>query len=356
MPAIDPLFEAVVADGASDLHLHVGREPHYRVNGSLVKMPRQRVLTEAGLVSMLLEICPPERWEAFASSGDLDFAYAWRDGLRFRVNYRLSREGCGAVFRLIPNKIQSLEAIGAPPALKQFALFRSGLVLVTGPTGSGKSTTLAALIDYINSTERRFILTIEDPIEFIHQNKESTISQREVGTDVESFSAALRNAVRQDVQVVLVGEMRDLETVRLAITAAEMGMLVYATMHTNSAIKTIDRIVDIFPADEQANMRESLAVSLRAVCSQRLLKRTDGRGRVAAHEILIQTPAVSNLIRENKTIQINQVILSNRAMGMQLLDDQLLMLARSGVITGEDAYRKADNKEPFREFAPEGRL
>ncbi len=354
MATIDRFLDRILTEGASDLHLHSGKEPRHRMSGSLVPIPGEPPIHDVAMLSMLHEICPAEKWAIFEATGDFDFAYSHGDGSRFRVNYNVNRHGLSAVFRAIPGAIPTLEQIGAPEALKQFALFQSGLVLITGPTGSGKSTTLAALIDHINSTIRRFILTIEDPVEFVHPLKESTITQREVGDDVASFSAALRNAVRQDVQVVLVGEMRDLETVRLAITAAEMGMLVFATLHTNSAVKTVDRIIDVFPADEQSNMRESLANVLRAVCSQRLLRRQDGRGRVAAHEILFQTPAVANLIRDNKTNQLNQVILSNRAMGMQLMDDMLLAMAQNGLVSGEDAYRKSVEKERFAHYSPTG--
>ncbi|MBX7244241.1 MAG: PilT/PilU family type 4a pilus ATPase [Candidatus Sumerlaeaceae bacterium] len=352
MAKIDPLFDQLIQDNGSDLHLHEGRQPRYRINGSLIPMPNQAAVPEMQMVALLHEICPKEKWSIFEATGDVDFAYAHRNKARFRVNYNMNNHGNSAVFRLIPPIISNLHEIGAPDALRQFAVYPSGLCLVTGPTGSGKSTTLAALIDDINTSQSRLILTVEDPIEFVHTNKKCTVIQREVGDDVDSFGLALRNGVRQDVQVILVGEMRDLETVELAMTAAEMGMLVFATLHTNSAVRTVDRIIDVFPADQQSNVRESLANSLRAICSQRLLKRADGRGRIAAHEIMFQTPAVANLIRENKTNQLPQVIMSNRAMGMQLLDDVLQNYVKQGLVTGQEAYRKANEKEGFRQFVP----
>jgi twitching motility protein PilT len=315
-------------------------------------MPGRDALGHGEIAGLLEEIVSAERWRNFENTGDVDFAHAVEDGSRFRVNYNVNQHGLGAVFRHIPANIRTLEELGAPPALRHFAEFNSGLCLITGPTGSGKSTTLAALIDHINSTQRRVILTIEEPIEYVHPFKHSTVIQREVGTDVPAFSDALRGAVRQDVEVVLVGEMRDIETISLAITAAEMGMLVFATLHTNSAAKTIDRIIDVFPADQKADVRESLATALRAVCAQLLLKRSDIIGRIAVHEILFQTTAVSNMIRESKTNNISQVILSSKAMGMQLLDDAIEALLRAHVISGHEAYMKANDKARFRQYAP----
>lgn len=352
MPRIDSYFETLLRTGGSDLHLHESQLPKIRIHGSMKEIPGSSILGHDEIVGMLHEICPEKKWERFEKSGDLDFAYALGDKARFRANYKKHYHGYGAVFRTIPSHILTLEELGAPPALRTFADFRSGLCLVTGPTGSGKSTTLAAIIDYINSTSKRTILTIEEPIEFVHPQKMSTISQREVGVDVNSFGDGLRGALRQDVEVVLVGEMRDLETISLAVTAAEMGMLVFGTLHTNSAIKTIDRIIDVFPSDGQGAIRDSLSVALRAVCAQLLLKRADGKGRIASHEILIQTRAVSNLIREAKTAQIAQVIMSNRALGMQLMDDTIEELLRVNLVTGVDAYMKAIDKERFKQYAP----
>lgn len=352
MPQIDQLFTDMLQLGASDLHLHEGQPPKVRVHGSLHPLEGYPELDGNTMHDLLQEICRPDGWTRFEEKGDLDFAYSYEDYARFRANYKKHYYGYGAVFRTIPQRILTLEELGAPEIIRTFAGFSSGLCLVTGPTGSGKSTTLAALIDFINETQRRTILTIEEPIEFVHPNKQSVIMQREVGTDTPSFGDGLRGALRQDVEVVLVGEMRDLETISLAVTAAEMGMLVFGTLHTNSAIKTIDRIIDVFPNDQQSAIRESLAVALRAVCAQLLIKTADGNGRVAAHEILIQNRAVSNMIREAKTSQLSQVIQSGKAAGMQTMDDTIEGLLKSGKISGRDAYMKALDKERFAQFAP----
>lgn len=342
----------MLTQGASDLHLHQGQKPKLRLNGSVSVIDSYPELGREQIFRLMSEICDEERWQRFENHHDLDFAYALGDRARFRANYKKHYHGYGAVFRTIPSRILSLEELGAPDVLKSFAGFSSGLCLVTGPTGSGKSTTLAAVIDFINTNEKRRILTIEEPIEFVHPPKTSVVSQREVGIDVHSFGDGLRGALREDVEVVLVGEMRDLETIRLAVTAAEMGLLVFGTLHTNSAIKTIDRIVDVFPSDEQGAVRESLANALRAVCAQLLLKKKDGKGRVAAHEILLQTKAVSNLIRESKTNQLAQIMMSGRNMGMQNMDDVLNDLVNADVVSGEEAYMKAVDKERFSRFAP----
>ena len=354
MPDIDRLFDQMLSTGASDLHMHEGQPPKLRLHGSLDPIGGAATLDQAAVVNYLKPICTPERWAKFEDSGDLDFAYGYETKARFRANYKKHVHGYGAVFRTIPSRILTLEELGAPPILKSFADFASGLVLVTGPTGSGKSTTLAGVIDHINSTRKRTILTIEEPIEFVHPQKKSTVIQREVGLDCRSFSDGLKGAMRQDVEVVLVGEMRDLETIALAVTAAEMGLLVFGTLHTNSATKTIDRIIDVFPSNEQGAVRESLSVALRAVCAQLLLKKAGGKGRVAAHEILIQNRAVSNLIREGKTGQLGQAMMSGRQQGMQLMDDTIQALLDNGTVTGPDAYMKALDKERFREFAPVG--
>ena len=352
MPAIDALLDVLLQHDATDLHLHEDQPPKHRVHGRLVPMPEASPIGRDEIRSLLYEICPPNRWAEFQGRGDLDFAYGYGEKARFRVNFKKHYHGYGAVLRTIPHHIRTLDELKAPEVLRTFATFTSGLCLVTGPTGSGKTTTLAAIIDYINLTQRRVILTIEEPIEYVHPLKESTIIQREVPTDVADFAAGLRGALRQDVEVVLVGEMRDLETISLAVRAAEMGLLVFGTLHTNNAMKTIDRIVDVFPSDQQDAIRESLSVALRAVCSQLLLKRADGKGRVAAHEILIQNRAVSNLIREGNTPALEQVMMSNRAAGMQFMDDSLQNLLGQKLITGQDAYMKANDKERFRQFAP----
>jgi twitching motility protein PilT len=354
MAAIDRVFDEMLSRGASDLHLHQGQRPKLRIHGSVTEIPGAPVLDEATVRSWLTEICPADKWRSFEETGDLDFAYGYGSKARFRANYKKHAHGYGAVFRTIPSKILTLDELKAPEALRKFATFSSGLALVTGPTGSGKSTTLAAVIDYINSNEARTILTIEEPIEFVHPQKKSTVIQREVGADVRSFAAGLRGALRQDTEVVLVGEMRDLETISLAITAAETGLLVFGTLHTNSAIKTIDRIIDVFPANEQGAVRETLAVALRAVCAQLLIKRADGKGRVAAHEIMLQTRAISNKIREGNTKQISQDMLSGKKDGMQTMDDTIEEYLQQGIISGVDAYMKALDKERFAQFAPVG--
>jgi twitching motility protein PilT len=352
MAQLDQLFSEMLQLNASDLHLHEGQRPKVRVHGSLQPLGQYPEFNRLTMKQILREICAPEKWKRYEESGDLDFAYAFGDYARFRANYKKHYYGFGAVFRTIPSHILTLEELGAPEVLRSFADFTSGLCLVTGPTGSGKSTTLAAVIDYINTTQRRTILTIEEPIEFVHPAKESVVIQREVGTDVPSFGEGLRGAMRQDFEVVLVGEMRDLETISLAVTAAEMGLLVFGTLHTNSATKTIDRIIDVFPNEQQSAIRESLAVALRAVCAQLLIKTADGKGRVAAHEVLLQNRAVSNMIREGKTTQLNQVIQSGRSLGMQTMDDTIENLLADGRISGQDAYMKALDKERFAQFAP----
>jgi twitching motility protein PilT len=352
MAQLDQLFTDMLQMNASDLHLHEGQRPKVRIHGSLEPLGQYPEFNRLTMKQILKEICTPEKWKRFEESGDMDFAYGFEDYARFRANYKKHYHGYGAVFRTIPSHILTLEELGAPEILRTFAAFNSGLCLVTGPTGSGKSTTLAAVIDFINTTQRRNILTIEEPIEFVHPPKESIVSQREVGTDVQSFGDGLRGALRQDVEVVLVGEMRDLETISLAVTAAEMGMLVFGTLHTNSATKTIDRIIDVFPNEQQSAIRESLAVALRAVCAQLLIKTADGKGRVAVHEILLQNRAVSNMIREAKTGQLNQVIQSGRALGMQTMDDTIENVLKQGRISGHDAYMKALDKERFQQYAP----
>ncbi len=346
---VDPLFDRMLSMGASDLHLHQAETPKVRVHGTMKPLVDFPALNSTEMVALMQELCT-DRWTEFDTGNDLDFACDFGDKARFRANYKKHYGGYGAVFRVIPSHILTLEELNAPPILKQFAEYRSGLCLITGPTGSGKSTTLAALIDHINSTQRRTILTIEEPVEFVHQSRESIIIQREIGVDVNDFSDGLRGALRQDVEVVLVGEMRDLETIQLAVTAAETGLLVFGTLHTNNAIKTIDRIIDVFPPNEQSAVRESLATALRAVCAQQLLPTADSKGRVAVHEILIQNRAVSNLIREGKINQIAQAMMSGKAQGMQLLDDGLENLLRSRVITAENALMKASDKERFQEW------
>lgn len=349
MVAMQDLFEQMISSDASDLHIAEGAPPFYRIHGKLV--PMQVPPFDRERMSKLLQsICAPDRWTHFMEHGDIDFAYALGDRARFRVNYLKKRTGLGAVLRIIPTKIMTLEELKLPEILSTFATLRSGLVLVTGPTGSGKSTTLAAIIDRINSQYSRHIVTIEDPIEFVHIRKRSVISQREVGIDTETFADALRSVSRQDVDVILVGEMRDLDTIQLAVSAAEMGSVVFGTLHTNSASKTIDRIIDVFPSNQQAQIRTQLSESLKGVCAQLLLKTSDGKGRAAANEVLIGNRAVANCIREGVTSKLPSIMQGGRGEGMQLMDDAIFQALQQGRVSGREAYMKAGDKNRFRMF------
>jgi len=347
MARIDELFHYLRDHKGSDLHLAAGLAPRIRVHGELVQVEGWPRLGHEDLLSLLREIASDEDWEEYTASGDLDFAYSLEGLARFRANFLRQENGAGAVFRIIPERIVPIEELNLPPAIESLAHLQHGLVLVTGPTGSGKSTTLAAIIDRINTTYEKHIVTIEDPVEFVHHNKRSVFSQREVGEDTESFGSALRAAIRQDADVILVGEMRDLETIALAITAAEMGALVFGTLHTNGAANTIDRLIDAFPADEQAQVRTTLAESIAAIVSQLLLRTADGQGRVAVNEILVKTPGLPNLIREGNTPMLTSVIQGGKALGMQLMDDALMTLVEAQRITPRDAYMKATNKARF---------
>jgi twitching motility protein PilT len=347
MARIDELFHYLKENKGSDLHLAAGLEPRIRVHGELAPVAGWPVLTHDALLALLREIASESGWEDYLGCGDLDFAYGLEGIARFRANFLRQENGCGAVFRIIPEKIVPLEDLKLPKAIDTFAHLQQGLVLVTGPTGSGKSTTLAAIIDKINSTYQKHIVTIEDPVEFVHQNKLSVFSQREVGTDTESFGAALRAAIRQDADVILVGEMRDLETIGLAVTAAEMGALVFGTLHTNGAANTIDRLIDAFPADEQAQIRTTLAESVAGIVSQLLLRTADGQGRCAVNEILLKTPGLPNVIREGNTPMIVSIIQGGRSQGMQLMDDALMQLVEQKRILPREAYMKATNKAKF---------
>jgi twitching motility protein PilT len=347
MGRLEQLLRATRDGGSSDLHLVSGLEPRVRRHGAMVPLPGEAALSADALSRLLREGVNEERWAEFVATGDLDFALAVPGVARFRGNYLRQERGPSAVFRTIPEKIASLEDLALPPVLASLADLPNGLVLVTGPTGSGKSTTLAALIDRVNRTRARHIVTIEEPVEFMHKNVRSIFSQREVGTDTVSFAAALRSAIRQDADVVLVGEMRDLETISLALKAAEMGSLVFGTLHTNSAAKTIDRLIDVFPADEQPQARLSLADSLAAIVAQLLLPKADGTGRVAVHEILLKTPGLPNLIREGNIPMLANVMLAGKAQGMQLLDDALMALVEKGVVSPRDAFLKANDKNRF---------
>jgi twitching motility protein PilT len=347
MARLHELFHYLKDHGGSDLHLAAGLEPRIRVHGSLEPVAGWPALDHEALLGLLREIVSEEPWDEYRKSGDLDFAYGLDGVARFRANFLEQENGAGAVFRLIPETIVPLEQLRLPKAIESLAHLQQGLVLVTGPTGSGKSTTLAAIIDRINETYAKHIVTIEDPVEFVHRNKQSVFSQREVGTDTESFGAALRAAIRQDADVILVGEMRDLETISLAVTAAEMGALVFGTLHTNGAANTIDRLIDAFPAEEQAQIRTTLSESIAGVVSQLLLRTADGQGRCAANEILLKTAGLPNVIREGNTPMIQSIIQGGRAQGMQLMDDALMTLFEEGRITGRDAYMKAVNKARF---------
>lgn len=347
MAKIDRFFKMLKEQGASDLHVLVGAPPKFRIHGELEPIAGEPVLTQESLGELLFEILDAHQKEKYEKTGDLDFAYGLEGVARFRCNYLRQQMGYGAVFRIIPEKIKSITDLNLPKAAEKFAHFNNGLVLVTGPTGSGKSTTLAAIIDMINSTYNKHILTIEDPIEFVHQNKKCLITQREVGADTKSFANALRAAGREDADVVLVGEMRDLETIALAITLAEMGQLVFGTLHTNSAAKTIDRVVDVFPSDQQDQVRIMLSDSLKGIIAQQLLRTKDGKGRVAVNEILFSSPALGNIIREGKTQQIISIIQGGKNEGMQALDTSLLELVQKGVITAEEAHGKAAEKKQF---------
>ena len=347
MARIDELFHYLKDRKGSDLHLAAGLEPRIRLHGSLEPVAGWPVLGHGELLGLLREIASAAQWEDYAGCGDLDFAYGLEGVARFRANFLRQENGCGAVFRIIPETIVPLEELNLPRAIDTLAHLQQGLVLVTGPTGSGKSTTLAAIIDKINGTYPKHIVTIEDPVEFVHRNKLSVFSQREVGTDTESFGAALRAAIRQDADVILVGEMRDLETISLAVTAAEMGALVFGTLHTNGAANTIDRLIDAFPADEQAQIRTTLAESVAGIVSQLLLRTADGQGRCAVNEILLKTPGLANVIREGNTPMITSIIQGGRNQGMQLMDDALMTLVEQQRISPREAYMKATNKAKF---------
>ena len=345
---IDEFFDVIVQNNASDLHIQEGQPPKMRLHGDIQRI-RDEPLTHAEMEQMLSEVVGPKRWEKFVKSGDVDCAYELSADARFRCNLHKHLHGYGGIFRLIPNKIATLEQLKVPSVIKRFANIRGGLVLVTGPTGSGKSTTLAALIDYINSSYARHIITIEEPIEFVHQNKLSIITQREVGEDTPTFSDGLRNAMREDADVVLVGEMRDLETIALALTAAETGMLVFGTLHTNNARKTVDRMIDVFPSSQQPQVRTMLSASLRGIVAQLLMKKKAG-GRVAVNEILIANNAVSSIIREGAVEKLTNVLISGKGEGMQFMDDAINALYQSDTVSAEEAYMKAIDKGRFAPF------
>ena len=342
-PEINRWLRMLVLEGGSDLHLSSEVKPMARIHGSMQVLDDRPVMNADELGNFLREILPERNAEEFANTNDTDFAHTIEKVARFRANYFVDRHGVGAVFRQIPFEILSVDQIGLPKRILDLCWLSKGLVLVTGPTGSGKSTTLATLVDYINDNRDDHIITIEDPIEFVHQNKKCLVNQREVGTHTQSFKRALRAALREDPDIVLVGEMRDLETISIAIETAETGHLVFGTLHTTTAISTVDRIIDQFPPDQQEQIRVMLSESLRGVIAQ-VLCRKKGGGRVAAYEVLISTPAVANLIREGKTFQLRSVMQTGKSLGMQTMNDNLLALVRDGVVTPEEAYIKASDK------------
>ena len=350
MARIHELFRMLKDTKGSDLHLAAPLRPRIRRRGELEEIASWDPLDHESLEALLREIANDDQWADYQACGDLDFAYGLEGVARFRANFLRQENGAAAVFRIIPEKILTIEDLGIPKAIEGLAHLQQGLVLVTGPTGSGKSTTLAAIIDRINSTYEKHIVTIEDPVEFVHPNKKCVFSQREVGHDTPSFAHALKVAVRQDADVVLVGEMRDLETIALAITAAEMGTLVFGTLHTNSAAKTIDRLIDAFPAEEQSQIRTTLAESITGIVSQLLLKTADGAGRYAVHEVLLRTGGLANIIREGNTPMLQSIIQGNRAMGMCMMDDSLASAVEQGKISPEDAYQKANDKGRFEQL------
>lgn len=331
---------------ASDLHLSAGLQPMIRVHGDVKKI-NAAPLEQKRTKDLIYDIMNDMQRKQFEETKECDFSFEIQNVARFRVNVFEQHRGVGAVFRAIPSTVLTLEQLNAPPIFKEIAKNPRGIVLVTGPTGSGKSTTLAGMVDFINETEYGHILTVEDPIEFVHSSKRCLVNQRELGANTMSFANSLKAALREDPDVILVGEMRDLETIRLALTAAETGHLVFGTLHTSSASKTIDRIVDVFPAAEKEMVRSMLSESLRAVISQTLLKTKDGQGRVAAHEIMIGTPAIRNLIRENKIAQMYSTIQTGQSFGMQTLDQSLLDLVKKNVISKSEAMSKATNKDAF---------
>lgn len=335
-PRIEILLEEVIKKKASDLHLQVGLSPMLRVDGSLIAVSGADALTEANVEALIFAILDDDQKQILLKDKEFDFSFAFGDLGRFRVNAFHERGNLAAALRLIPNEILTIEQLGLPPIMSKFADYPRGLVLVTGPTGSGKSTTLAALVDRINSEKPVHILTIEDPVEFTHKSKKAVLVQREVHYDTFSFTAALRSALRQDPDVVLIGEMRDLETIASAITIAETGHLVFATLHTNSAAQSIDRMIDVFPPHQQPQIRSQLSNILMGICSQRLIP-TIGGGRSVAAEILVATPAVRNIIREGKTHQLDAVIQTGAEFGMQSMDKTLVNLIHSGTISYDEA-------------------
>jgi twitching motility protein PilT len=349
MAKIDAFFKLMNDQGASDLHLVSGQPPALRIRGDMERI-KYKVLENDELKAMLYEIAPEHKVKTFEETGDIDFGYEIPGIARYRANFFMQKYGVAAVFRQIPEHIMSAEELGLPTVVSKLATLPRGLVLVTGPTGSGKSTTLAAIIDVANRNRKDHIITVEDPIEFVHESKGCIVNHREVGLHTKTFSAALKGALREDPDIILVGEMRDLETISLAVEASATGHLVFATLHTTSAPKTVDRVIEVFPASEQAQIRSTLADGIRAVIAQVLFKRIDKKDRCVALEIMIANPAVRNLIRESKTHQIPSMIQTGRKYGMQLLDDAIMELLDKGWISADEAYTKANDKGKFRPF------
>jgi twitching motility protein PilT len=352
MAKIDAFFKLMLDQGASDLHLVSGQQPVLRIRGDMERV-QYNVMDNDELRGMLYEITPEDKIKVFEETGDVDFGYEIPGMARFRANLFLQKYGIGAVFRLIPSEIMTIEQLGLPPICKKFAMLGKGMVLVTGPTGSGKSTTLAAIIDYANKNRKDHIITVEDPIEFVHKSQGCIVNHREIGTHTRSFAAALRGALREDPDIILVGEMRDLETIQLALEAAATGHLVFGTLHTTNAPKTVDRIIDVFPSHQQAQIRTTLSESLKGVIAQNLFKRVDKKGRCAALEILVCTYAVGALIRESKTHQIPSAMQTGKKYGMQTLDDAIMELLLKKWISPEDAYDKAIDKQKFVQYLKE---
>ena len=347
MAKIDAFFKLMNEQGASDLHLASGQPPALRIRGDIERI-KYKVLDNDDLRGMLYEIAPEQKIKLFEESGDVDFGYEIPGLARYRANFFMQKNGVGAVFREIPSAIMTAKQLGLPEVVSKLATLPRGLVLVTGPTGSGKSTTLAAVVDVANRARKDHIITVEDPIEFVHQSQGCLVNHREVGIHTASFSAALRGALREDPDIILVGEMRDLETISLAVEAASTGHLVFSTLHTSSAYKTVDRVIEVVPASEQPLIRSTLSDGLRAVIAQVLFKRIDRKGRVVALEILIANPAVRNLIRDGKTHQIPSMIQTGKKYGMILLDDSIMGLYTKGMVSAEEAYAKANDKGRFR--------
>lgn len=349
MARIEKLLNLASQSKASDLHLRTGRPPLIRVNGVLLPLQgTDEPLTDSE--ECLLEILSDQQRVVFAETNDLDFAYEIDGGTRFRVNYLKQKDGLGAVFRILPRKVPSYQELGIPPVIEALTRLEKGLVLVTGPTGSGKSTTMAAMIDLINEKYSKHIITIEDPIEFVHPRKNSLITHREIGAHTKTFATALRASLREDPDIILIGELRDLETISLALMAAETGHLVFGTLHTTSAATTVDRIIDVFPASQQNQIRTVLADVLRGVISQQLVPAADGKSRLLCAEILLWTTALANLIRESKTYMIPSLIQTGKREGMQTMDQAILDLFKQKLITSGEAYQKALDKERFARY------